>query len=216
MQEMVESIKETQFPVEDKSIYCTVKPENPGDPPTGKVRLFVYGTLKRNYGNNHIISKTGKYLGEGLLYGYMMINCGAFPAICKEEIRSYKVYGEVWEIDEETLARCDRLEGTPTHYQRVPIYIPHYQYCFTYVQPSPKVEYRRIDLGKWEGPESPFTRVIQSKAVDLPGRDVTPSFPPYDPNSHINGETRYKAPETQRATIWGLPQPRILETKKEL
>lgn len=82
------------------------------------MHLFVYGTLKRGYGNNSLL-KGAKFLGTDKTYPmYDIFPCsemGGYP-ILKEGIFSIK--GEVFDVSNEILARCDKLEGHPNFYER--------------------------------------------------------------------------------------------------
>jgi gamma-glutamylaminecyclotransferase len=78
--------------------------------------LFVYGTLKRGFGNNRVLGDS-KFLFTGTTkepYGFF--DLGAFPCITKDG--DVHVQGEVFELDDATLERADRLEGHPHFYKR--------------------------------------------------------------------------------------------------
>lgn len=80
-------------------------------------KVFVYGTLLSGERNNHILLGSDKR-GEEVVYGYFMINIGAFPACIKCDNCSNAIFGEVWEVDDETFSRLDMLEGYPRLYTR--------------------------------------------------------------------------------------------------
>ena len=77
--------------------------------------VFVYGTLKTGYGNNHILYNA-EFVDVGTVYDYGLID-GGFPyAIYCEGMQ---VNGEVYLVkDQHTMDRLDMLEGYPTHYTR--------------------------------------------------------------------------------------------------
>lgn len=78
--------------------------------------VFVYGTLKRGHGNHRLLEAGGaRLLGTDSIKGWSMHDLGAFPAVAEGWDT---VHGEVFEVDAETLARLDRLEGIPSFYQR--------------------------------------------------------------------------------------------------
>jgi gamma-glutamylcyclotransferase (GGCT)/AIG2-like uncharacterized protein YtfP len=90
---------------------------------TGKVRVFVYGSLKRGHPNNVVLkSCTGaQCIGVDYIEGkFDLLDFGPFPALAwDDDVKGdNKVYGEVWAGDEEMLAACDLLEGHPTFYKR--------------------------------------------------------------------------------------------------
>lgn len=78
--------------------------------------IFVYGTLKRGFGNNRIIADQ-KYIGHGItqIANWQMYSLGGFPGVTRG---SKAITGELWEVDEASFARCDTLEGHPYFYRR--------------------------------------------------------------------------------------------------
>lgn len=94
--------------------------------------IFVYGTLKRGYGNNRVMTMNGgqaefvsvartsdKYLlaDHGIPFMTRVpIEAPAKIAACAGFVR-----GEVWRVDDQALANCDRLEGHPDNYRREPL-----------------------------------------------------------------------------------------------
>lgn len=84
-------------------------------------KVFVYGTLKRGHGNHRLL-KDSKFLGEASIKSDMY-SLGAFPAISGKGER--EAYGEVFEVDEPTMERLDRLEGYPHFYNRKVVETQH-------------------------------------------------------------------------------------------
>lgn len=83
-----------------------------------KVKVFVYGTLKRGYGNNHLLEKS-VYLGKAHTTDkWVMINnhSGTFPYLLFEDDTGEYVEGEVYLVDTHTKDKLDMLEGVPFHY----------------------------------------------------------------------------------------------------
>lgn len=82
--------------------------------------VFVYGTLKRTYGNNRLL-KDSKFLGTAVTCeDAFSMYTGGFPYVLPEG--SFHVKGELYEVeDEETLRNLDHLEGYPTHYTKVQV-----------------------------------------------------------------------------------------------
>lgn len=71
--------------------------------------VACYGTLKRGYGNNRILSGS-TFVCEGTVRGFLLYDSG-FPVAAHSDTDSIKV--EVWDISDnkETLSRLDGLEG---------------------------------------------------------------------------------------------------------
>ncbi len=82
------------------------------------LKIFVYGTLKKGYGN-HGLLKTSKFIGNGYIKGWNIYDLGFFPGIRKSQNKKRIVYGEVYEIDDITRMRVDSLEGEGSLYNRV-------------------------------------------------------------------------------------------------
>ena len=78
--------------------------------------LFTYGTLKKGYFNNRLLSGA-EFLGTGkTVEKYAMYESG-IPFVIKGEVVSH-IYGELYRIDTQTLKIIDRLEGHPDWYRR--------------------------------------------------------------------------------------------------
>lgn len=84
--------------------------------------VFVYGSLKRGFSNNHYLKDSnfiGRYQTET---PYLMLSLGGFPGVVKNTSNyfDYKGYilGEFYKINRETLASLDRLEGNGHFYNR--------------------------------------------------------------------------------------------------
>lgn len=81
--------------------------------------VFVYGTLKRPYGNSRILEESSDLIGEAVTEDkFLLVNCG-FPYMIPPDMLDKEhagledhVLGQVWEVnDNETLQRLDWLEG---------------------------------------------------------------------------------------------------------
>ena len=78
------------------------------------MKIFVYGTLKRGYGNNRLLSGC-EFLGEAVTAPKYDLKARGIPFLVHG---NYAVHGEVYEADEETVYRMDLLEGHPNFYHR--------------------------------------------------------------------------------------------------
>lgn len=78
--------------------------------------IFVYGTLKRGYGNNKLLYNH-TFISDGIVHGYKLYNCG-FPIA--RQCNSASSKGELWDIEDnkETLYYLDRLESEGHMYFR--------------------------------------------------------------------------------------------------
>lgn len=75
------------------------------------ILVFVYGTLKRG-GSNHVFLRQQKFLGEArTTLGFTLYSLGDYPGMVRAPGDTAGVTGELWSVDEATLAELDRLEG---------------------------------------------------------------------------------------------------------
>lgn len=87
------------------------------------INVFVYGTLRRGFGNHEYLLSHAPLVEEIDLRGYEMWagQGGGIPVIRSSSDASSLVHGEVYEVDERTLQGLDRLEGHPDWYVRTEI-----------------------------------------------------------------------------------------------
>ena len=81
-----------------------------------KHSVFVYGTLKRGF-PNHFFLERATFLGAGRTSAKYALYEGEYPFVIKDEAVS-RIAGEVYEVDDVTLARLDQLEQHPDFYRR--------------------------------------------------------------------------------------------------
>lgn len=79
-------------------------------------RVFVYGTLRRDEVNHHLLDGA-RYCGHHVTEPqYRMLDLGAYPGVVKHG--RTRIEGEVYEIDSQGMVELDRLEGYPVAYSR--------------------------------------------------------------------------------------------------
>ena len=109
-----------------------------------KKLIFVYGTLKTGQ-PNHILLENSKKLHNDMIDG--RIYClGNFPGLKQE---SGTVYGEIYEVDDNTLEKLDRLEGHPNFYTRQNIITQKGIDCQTYFYNHAVAKRHLIASGVW-------------------------------------------------------------------
>ena len=87
--------------------------------------VFVYGTLKRGFHNNHHFSKLeSRFVGEATtLHPYSMFNTKYnFPALLRGGY-SHIIQGELYECSDKQMAKLDKLEGVPDLFVRKEILV---------------------------------------------------------------------------------------------
>tara|TARA_Y100001956_G_scaffold45192_1_gene43991 strand:+ start:8185 stop:8532 length:348 start_codon:yes stop_codon:yes gene_type:complete len=83
--------------------------------------LFVYGTLRKGESNQGFL-EAAEFLGcHETPPEYALYDLGAYPAVTEGHS---SITGEVYLIDDETLARVDELEDVPVEYRREQIETP--------------------------------------------------------------------------------------------
>lgn len=73
-------------------------------------KVFVYGSLKKGF-HNHYFLENSKLLGKGILKGATLYDMGISYPCMKIDKSDNVIYGEVYEVDFETLCAIDYLEG---------------------------------------------------------------------------------------------------------
>ena len=98
---------------------CKPTPSVPDKVKDKKHKVFVYGTLKRGYGNNRLL-KDAVFLGKASTVDkWAMTGAGrSFPYMYTEHKEGEYVIGEVYLVDDSELASLDSLEGYPYHYTK--------------------------------------------------------------------------------------------------
>lgn len=85
-----------------------------------KTKVFVYGTLKRGGIYHHYIPNEDKFLSTAITKEkYKLFACEECPFLIEEtNEKSYQVYGEIFEVSEETIIKLDELEEVPDMYYK--------------------------------------------------------------------------------------------------
>jgi gamma-glutamylcyclotransferase (GGCT)/AIG2-like uncharacterized protein YtfP len=91
--------------------------------------LFVYGSLRKGFHNHTYLEKSefiGNYTTINKYYMYSPKSC-VFPYVIETQIdkkaEPVPICGEVYKIDKKVLMLLDSLEGHPSFYERVNIYV---------------------------------------------------------------------------------------------
>jgi gamma-glutamylcyclotransferase (GGCT)/AIG2-like uncharacterized protein YtfP len=110
--------------------------------------VFVYGTLLRGEANHDLLA-AARFVAEARTEPcFELFDLGPFPAMSANGQTA--VLGEVYAVDDATLARLDRLEGHPSFYQRTQIRLDDGQVVQTYLMERTKMRGRvRIPSGDW-------------------------------------------------------------------
>lgn len=111
--------------------------------------VFVYGTLKSEFGNHHVMQRAGGTFVKSITIGpgYTMYHLGGFPAVV--EVGNGFITGDVYEVED--LDPLDILEGVPVFYYRK--WLEPYQ-CWAYLMNQAHAEYssrgKIIEKGCWD------------------------------------------------------------------
>ncbi|HEY1407123.1 MAG TPA: gamma-glutamylcyclotransferase family protein, partial [Spirochaetota bacterium] len=84
--------------------------------------IFVYGTLRSGTPNHYLLSDSS-FIGKDQVYGFDLYDAGEYPIAAMSENANARITVEIYEINEETLKRTDRLEeyygeNAPNFYER--------------------------------------------------------------------------------------------------
>jgi len=83
----------------------------------GQHYLFVYGTLKRGFWNNRLLSDS-RFIGTGKTIDQYPMVCRGVPFLINHAGLGHRVLGEVYSVSDAVLKSTDRLEGHPDWYER--------------------------------------------------------------------------------------------------
>lgn len=136
----------------------------------GKQQLiFVYGTLKKNGGNN----AHATHLGDAIFKGScsvpgVLVHLGYYPGLVEDKV--CRVTGEVYEVTARAIHGMDQYEGTPHHYIRKRIATP-WGMAWTYFKNNVPVgedghlakAVSCVASGLWrggEGDRAPYSEVL--------------------------------------------------------
>jgi len=78
--------------------------------------VSVYGTLRKGYGNNRLLTSS-PLITTGKTADKMVMHAAGIPYVSRTQEVS-KITVEVYEVDDVTLSRLDGLEGHPRFYKR--------------------------------------------------------------------------------------------------
>ena len=111
-------------------------------------RVFVYGTLLAGEPNHRLLRRS-RLVGEATTAdGFALHNLGPFPGMVRA--KAGHVRGEVYEVDDATLAALDRLEGHPSFYRRTEIALDSGETVSTYLlRPAQVAGCPIIPTGRW-------------------------------------------------------------------
>ena len=101
-------------------------------------RVFVYGSLMSGLHNNRFL-EDAEFLGPERIggEGLALVDLGSFPGLIRSDHHdgdeSYHIVGELYEVGADSLARLDRLEGVPRHYNRAEVCLGRGGYAIVYI-----------------------------------------------------------------------------------
>jgi gamma-glutamylcyclotransferase (GGCT)/AIG2-like uncharacterized protein YtfP len=78
--------------------------------------VFVYGSLMRGQGNHRLLEHARFVRAAHTTAAFTLVDLGAFPGLLARGTTA--VRGEVYRVDDATLAALDRLESHPRFYRR--------------------------------------------------------------------------------------------------
>jgi gamma-glutamylaminecyclotransferase len=97
------------------------------------MKVFVYGTLRQGEGNHRLLARA-RCVGQARTRPeFSFHSLGGFTGMIAGG--QQEVLGEVYEVDQYTLDRLDRLEGHPRFYRRTAITLADGTQVDTYLLP---------------------------------------------------------------------------------
>jgi gamma-glutamylaminecyclotransferase len=95
--------------------------------------VFVYGTLMKGELHHTSMAHARFVRTAETEPAYDLVQIDYYPAMIAGG--NARVHGELYEVDDQTLARLDDLEEVPTYYERQPITLADGTLAHTYVMP---------------------------------------------------------------------------------
>ena len=117
--------------------------------------VFVYGTLKSGERASWLMSGHGEKVCDGAVTG-RLIDLGAFPGLLTDS--DGDVFGEVWLVEEYSIAALDQYEGEGVLYDRIRAEVRcadgNLLNCWTYRYRSQGGKHLEIEGGTWVSKKS--------------------------------------------------------------
>lgn len=103
-----------------------------------KYLVFVYGSLKRGFGNNFNLHRSKFICGTRTKHQRyeMRSYAGYFPVVSKTSYKPKFITGELYEVSRSTLARLDSLESNGSFYTRELVELEHGKLAWMYLVPN--------------------------------------------------------------------------------
>jgi gamma-glutamylaminecyclotransferase len=118
--------------------------------PADRTLVFVYGTLLGGESNHRHLVRARLIAPAATEPAFQLHDLGAFPALIRGGTQA--VAGEVYDVDEPTLAALDFLEGHPKFYRRTSIVLSHGAAVEAYLMSPEQVGgHPIITSGSWRG-----------------------------------------------------------------
>jgi gamma-glutamylcyclotransferase (GGCT)/AIG2-like uncharacterized protein YtfP len=132
-----------------------------------EVIVFVYGTLKREHGNHHVMERgKAEYVDNDEIRGLLFASPGrsSIPFL-KLTGEDAWVKGEVFKCSPELVQRLDSFEGHPRFYQRTEVKLRSGRMAFVYVYAE--VPYAPpVPNNVWPYGEAEITRHVRQRGYD--------------------------------------------------
>lgn len=117
--------------------------------------VFVYGSLLRGLFNSSLLDSSELLGTAESAPKYRMYNLGLYPGVCKGG--QVAIQGEVYKVDEITLANLDALEGHPDYYKRSKCVQTEWGVASMYVLPEAlAVDCEQVTSGCWRDMQATF------------------------------------------------------------
>jgi gamma-glutamylaminecyclotransferase len=127
--------------------------------------IFVYGTLMSGERNNRFLQSAQFLCRATTMPCFDLLDLGPYPAMVENGRTA--AHGEVYMVDDETLAQVDQLEGHPHFYLRTRITLANELEVWTYLlHPRGPTRGVRIVSGDWKIRESGWLQLDESNLIN--------------------------------------------------
>lgn len=119
--------------------------------------VFVYGTLKKGWGNNQRYLSTAQYIRSTMLKGISIHYDPMSTLPFAKKNPKGKIVGDIFKVDKMTLRNLDMLEAHPEWYKRVLFQIKGLK-VWIYLNPDEADYLPIIPDGIWKGKQTKYDK----------------------------------------------------------
>tara|TARA_Y100001934_G_scaffold168676_1_gene200472 strand:- start:139 stop:495 length:357 start_codon:yes stop_codon:yes gene_type:complete len=115
---------------------------------SGKINIFVYGTLREGEPFHHLLQGTKQLALTRTTADFRLLHLGEYPGMV--DGGNTQVVGEIYEVPSSLVSILDEYEDYPLLYDRRTIRLENGTEAIAYILRLPKTDYPIIASGDWK------------------------------------------------------------------